>query len=225
MADNTDFHKVLVKNTTLLYPRLNGTYRFNAAKKQSEPCQPTASGASWSCGFELPVAEARTLHAELKLHYENCKARNPKLPAFAKVFGMKKSEDGTKVSFAAKRTGTKGDGSANTAPKVIDGMKQPLENLAIWSGSKGAIRAWAFPAVDPEGVGGISLILDTVQVTEPIYGDGGLDDFDEVATPAKPRDDFDDFSAPAAAPKPQQPAKPLNEVLGDDIPFDLAPAL
>lgn len=230
MADNLDFHKVLVKNVTLQYPKLNSCYRFNTGKQQSEPCQPTANGAAWSISFDLPIADARTLHTELKQHYENCRARDPKLPPFAKVFGAKKAEDGSKVTFTGRRNGTKADGTANNAPKVIDGNKEPLENLAIWSGSKGAVRAWAKPSIDPDGIGGISLLLDTVQVTDPVYGDGGLDDFDVVAPAnAKPAeyDDFGSAPTPAAAarpaarpaPEPQQPAKPLNEVLGDDIPF------
>jgi hypothetical protein len=222
MADNSDFYKVLCKNVKLVYPKLNGTYRFNTGKQQSEACPPTAQGAAWSISWTVPVEEARALHTQLKAHYEACRARSPKLPAFTKIFGSKKSEDGQTVTFAAKRTGTKGDGTANTPPKVIDGAKNPLADLAIWSGSVGSIRAWAFPAVDPEGKGGISLILDTVQVTKPIYGDGGLDDFD--LDHSAPKGDFDDFGptpAPAAAPaRVQEPSKPLNEVLGDDIPFD-----
>jgi len=105
-------------------------------------------------------------------------------------------------------------------------MKQPLADLSFWSGSVGSVRAYAYPAVDPDGNGGISLILDTVQVIEPVYGDGGMDDFDEVATAPKAAADLDDFSpapvaqsyAPAAAQAAAQ-ARPLNEVLGDDIPF------
>lgn len=221
MPEANDFHKVLVKNVKLLYPKLNGTYRFNTGKQASEPCQPTAQGAAWSVAWEMPTADARQLHGELKAHYEACKARSPKLPAFTKIYGMKKSEDGQTVTFTAKRTGTKGDGTANTAPKVIDGAKAPLADLNIWSGSVGTIRAWAFPAVDPEGKGGISMILDVVQVTEPKYGDGGLDDFDDVAPAAK--SDLDDFGPTpkptAPPPRVQEPAKPLNEVLGDDIPF------
>ena len=35
---------------------------------------------------------------------------------------------------------------------------------------------------DPDGNGGISLLIDTVQVTHAVYGGGGLDDFDTVPT-------------------------------------------
>jgi len=220
MADNADFFKVLVKGVKLVYPKLDKTYRFNTGKQASEPCQPTAQGAAWSVAWSMPTEDARALHGQLKQHYEGCRGRNPKLPAFSKVFGMKKAEDGQTVTFTAKRTGTKGDGTANSAPKVIDASKAPLADLAIWSGSVGSIRAWAFPAVDPDGKGGISMILDTVQVTQPIYGDGGLDDFDSDGSPSGSLDDFGPAAAPAPAPRVQEPAKPINEVLGDDIPFE-----
>jgi len=45
MADNDDFLKVLAKNVTLQYPKLNQTYRFNTQKQASEPCAPSASNA------------------------------------------------------------------------------------------------------------------------------------------------------------------------------------
>jgi hypothetical protein len=222
MANNDDFLKLVIKNVRFVYPKLDKTYRFNTSKKQSEPCPPSAQGAAWSIGFEMSVAEATALRAQVKAHYEKCQPRNPKLPAFSKIFGAKKTEDGKSVIMTAKRTGTRSDGTANTAPKVVDGRKNDLADLAIWSGSLGSLIVNAFPAVDPEGVGGISLILNAVQVTQPIYGSDGLEDFDEVATGS---DDLDGFgTAPAAAPAPaprvQEPAKPINEVLGDDIPFE-----
>jgi hypothetical protein len=222
MANSDDFLKLVIKNVKFVYPKLDKTYRFNTAKKQSEACPPTAQGAAWSIGFEMPVAEATAIRAQVKAHYEACQPRNPKLPAFSKIFGAKKTEDGKGVIMVAKRSGTRSDGTANSAPKVVDGQKNDLDNLAIWSGSTGSVIVNAFPAVDPEGVGGISMILNAVQVVEAIYGGDTLDDFDTVAPPANSRSDLDDFgpSPVASAPPPAAVSKPLNEVLGDDIPFE-----
>ena len=217
MAQNDDFYKVLAKGVTLQWPRLNSTHRYNTAKKQSEPCAPTAQGASWSVSWQMPAAEARKLHAELKAHYDACRTRNTKLPEFSKIFGMKVSDDKQTVSFTAKRNGVKGDGSANSAPKVIDGQKNPLADLGIWGGSVGTVRAWAYPAVDPDGMGGISMILDAVQVTEAVYGGGGLDDFDDVGPSASSSSDpFD--STPKAVVQAAQKST-IAADLGDDIPF------
>jgi hypothetical protein len=215
MADNDDFLKVLAKNVTLQYPKLNQTYRFNTQKQASEPCAPSASNAAWSVAFEMPRDQAKPLFDEVKAHYDASRARNPKLPQFTKVFGMKKLKDehGTEtgiIQFTAKRNGMKKDGTANKAPTVIDGQKAPLADLNIWGGSKGTVRAWAVAVVDPDGLGGISLLLDAVQVTEARYGDGGMDDFDTV----QPKDD--PFEKKALGEEKRQSIK---EELADDIPW------
>ena len=219
MADNTDFLKVLAKNVTLQYPKLSGTYRFNTQKQASEPCAQTASNAAWSLAFDMPRDQAKPLFDEMRAHYDASRTRNTKLPQFSKVFGMKKLKDANGaetglVQFSAKRNGMKKDGTPNKAPTVIDGQKQPLSDLAFWGGSTGTVRAWAVAVVDPDGNGGISLLLDAVQVIDAKYGDGGMDDFDSVA-PVAPKDDpFGDTGQPAA----KQPSKVAVD-LGDDIPF------
>lgn len=210
MAQNDDFLKVLAKNVTLQFPKLNQTYRFNTQKQQSEPCAQTASNAAWSIGFEMPKEEARSIFEQLRAHYEACRARNSKMPPFKTVFGMKKNEEAGTVSFSAKRNGMKKDGSPNKAPTVIDGQKQPLADLAFWGGSKGTVRAWAVAVVDPDGNGGISLLLDAVQVTEARYGDGGMDDFDTVESKADPFEQ---------KPLNEQKRETIKEELGDEIPW------
>jgi hypothetical protein len=156
---------------------------------------------------------AKALHAELKAHYETCQTKAP----FSKVFGMKKLDSGN-YEFRAKRNGTNSQGQQNEKPRVIDGMKHPLADTAFWGGSKGSIKVTAYPVTDPDGIGGVSLLIDTVQVTHAVYGGGGLDDFDEVPTTMSGGVDeaLDDFG-PAAAPAPQ--AAPAQAELEDEIPF------
>ncbi|CAB5222468.1 hypothetical protein UFOVP373_9 [uncultured Caudovirales phage] len=210
MANNDDFLKVLAKNVTFQYPKLNQTYRFNTQKQASEPCAPTASNAAWSVAFEMTKDEARPLFEQLKAHYEACRGRSPKMPQFKTVFGMKKNEETGTVSFTAKRNGMKKDGTPNKAPTVIDGQKQPLADLSFWGGSKGTIRAWAVAVIDPDGNGGISLLLDAVQVTEAVYGGNGLDDFDTVESKADPFE-----TKPLADNKRQA----IQQSIDDEIPF------
>jgi hypothetical protein len=212
---NTDFKSVMIRNVEFKYPRLNATYRFNTSQKKSEECAPTASGASYSIGWEMSKDEASKLHAELKAHYEKCQTKSP----FSKVFGMKKLENGN-YEFRAKRNGVNGQGALNEKPRVIDGSKQPLADTAFWGGSKGSIKVTAYPVTDPDGNGGISLLIDTVQVTHAVYGGGGLDDFDTVPTTMAGGVDasLDDFG-PAIAPT-ASPAQEMADALGDDtIPF------
>ena len=209
----TDFKPVMIRNVEFKYPRLNACYRYNTSEKKSEECAPTASNAAYSIAWEMTADDAKTLHAELKAHYETCQTK----AAFTKVFGMKKLDSGN-YEFRAKRNGTNSQGQQNEKPRVIDGMKQPLADTAFWGGSKGSIKVTAYPVTDPDGIGGVSLLIDTVQVTHAVYGGGGLDDFDEVATTMEGGVDasLDDFG-PAAAPAPQ--AAPAPAELDDEIPF------
>lgn len=205
MATNSDFLKVLVKNTTFKWPRLDQPYRYNSQEKRTEACAPTVTGAGYSIAFEVTMAEGKELYNLLKTHYNATKAANPKLPAFKSVFGMKKDEERGVVQFTAKKRAVNGKGDVNKPPVVIDGAKMPLADKAIWSDSTGNIRLLAFATTDPEGSGGISLLLDTVQVVKAVYGGDGLDDFDQVETETT-MTVSDDFDTPAPAPRAAAPA-------------------
>ena len=219
---NEDFRQFMFRNVEFKYPRLNQTYRYNTAEKRSEPCQPTASNAAYSVAWEMSQADAKAIYAELKAHYESRKSS----PAFSKIFGMKKLENGN-IEFRAKRNGTNREGSVNTPPKVIDGNKQPLADAGFWGGSKGNIRVIAYPATDPDGAGGISLLIDTVQVTHAVYGGDSLDDFETTATTiVGAGSELDAFDAAVKAPAPADdpfaaPSKPAPASVLDDseIPF------
>tara|TARA_R110001632_G_scaffold1327_2_gene5289 strand:+ start:1532 stop:2185 length:654 start_codon:yes stop_codon:yes gene_type:complete len=217
MAANPVFKKVLLKDIEFQYPRLDNTYRFNSQDQRSEPCSPTAQGAAWSISWSMSHEDAKSLHGELTEHYSQCAARDTTLPAFSKIFGMKKLDDG-RVTFRAKKNGTNRNGDANQPPIVIGADKQPLADKAIWTGSKGTLRVVAFPSKSPQGEGGITLLLDAVQVTEPAYGGDGLDDFDQVA-PAKPDAQDDPFGLPPIKSDPPQSKVSADRDLDDEIPF------
>lgn len=239
MAANADFKKVMVRDAVLKWPRLDQPYRFNTSKKESEPAAATAQGAAWSCGFELSMADAAALKKELQAHYEDCQTRNAKLAPFSKVFGAKVAVDedsGTKtVIFRAKKSGVSGQGKQNAEPVVIDHKMQPLADRAIWGGSMGNLRLLAFPTTDPDGVGGISLLLDVIQITSAVYGGSNLeDDFsveegsgfgeaDAGGQELTADDAFDEpeparaKANPAAAKKPA--AAPVHDDIDDEVPF------
>lgn len=201
MATNTDFFKVLVKDTTFHWPRLDQPYRYNSQEKRTEACAPNVTGAGYSIAFDVTMAEAKALHGMLKTHYNESRARNSKLPEFSTVFGMKKDEAAGTVRFTAKKRAVSNSGELNKPPVVIDGYKKPLEEKNIWSGSTGNLRLLAFAATDPDGKGGISLLLDTVQVVNAVYGGDNLDDFEEVAggSTITTDDDFDTTPTPQSA--------------------------
>jgi hypothetical protein len=215
MAQNDDFKDFMFKGVELAFPRLKDCYRFNSATKKSEPCAQNVTNAAWSAGMKMPKDRAKEFFVQMKAHYEACRERNKKLPEFTKVFGMKKDDENGTVTFEAKKKGVTGEGKANKAPTVIDNLKNPLaeDKLEFWSGTTANVRVRAFPTVDPEGKGGISLLLDVVQVLKPIYGSANLDGFDEEDVAVGPAEFSGDPFAAAAANK--KTAKANDDAFGD----------
>ena len=218
---NPDFKKIVIKDAHLQWPKLDQTYRYNNVEKKSEPCAQNAQGASWQCGVLMSAEEAKSLWGELQAHYKDCQTRNSKLPNFSTVFGMKKREDGL-VVFNAKKNGTNRAGQNNEPPKLLAGDLSPLEDRRIWGGSIGNMRVLAYPTQSPQGDGGISLLLDTIQVTKAVYGsDADGDDFapvtmqtEKVETEAEQETDV--FGLPPI--EEQQSSATAND-LDDEIPF------
>lgn len=180
---NENFLKFAIKDVTFYWPRLDQICRYNNNTKKTEVSAAGASGAGWSIAWDMPKAEAKDFRAALKAHYD--KTKDPKFAEFSTVFGAKPNEDGT-VRFTAKRKAMTGAGKENTPPKVVGPDLKDLADKAIWSGSKGSVRVFAFATQDPDGKGGISLLLDAVQVDEAVYGGDNLeDDFGPAREPAK----------------------------------------
>ncbi|MDZ7906205.1 MAG: hypothetical protein U5N55_10830 [Cypionkella sp.] len=180
MATNDEFLKVVVKDVVILWPRLDKIYRFNSQTKRVEPCAANVTGAGWSVGWEWPTDEAKRFFESMKAHYNARKALRSDLPEFSGVFGMKKDPEKGVATFTAKRKAVTNKGELQKPPEVVvplgGGKFAPLEDKGIWSGSVGGIRLSAFPTIDPEGKGGISLAFDTVVVSEAKYGGASLED-------------------------------------------------
>lgn len=184
---NDDFKDFMFKHVELMFPRLKDTYRFNTATQKSEQCPPNVNGAAWSVGMKMPKAAAKEFYTQMKAHYEACQSRNKEMLPFFTVFGMKKNDEEGTVVFEAKKRGVTGQGKANKRPNVIDNLKQPWpeEKLDFWSGTTGNVRVRAFPTTSPatkehpKGQGGISLLIDIVQVLKPVFGSTNLDGFEE----------------------------------------------
>ncbi|MEM6465600.1 MAG: hypothetical protein AAF679_03715 [Pseudomonadota bacterium] len=201
----------MFKDVTFSWPRLDQTYRFDQHKKESVPCPPTAQNASYSLSWEVDQEKAKAFRDAMEAHYNACRTRKPDLPEFSGIFGMKE-KDGV-ITVGARKNGVNTDGEVNKPPSVIDLYHDELEDKKIWGGSTGSVRILAHPSTNPQnGLGGISLILNAVQVAEAKYGGDGFED---------------DFGAPLEKPnQPQQqagggPSSPPGGVsdLDDEIPF------
>jgi hypothetical protein len=217
----SDFKKILVKDVLFQYPRMDQTYQWDSVENRSVPCAQGAQNAVWSIGFMVSAEQAKEITDQCKQHYNECKARNPKLGKLSKVFGMKKNDDGT-VTFSAKRNAIKKKtGEPNKEPVIIDGNKQPLADRRFWSGSTGSLSILISPQHDPDKNLGISMLVGTVQVVNAIYGDAG-DDFDVVAGSVTRNEASTDNDDPFGLPNqstPSAPAQTLDYDLDDEIPF------
>jgi len=208
MANNPDFMKLVLKGVTYQWPRLDQPYRFDQNREETVACEPGAPNAAYSIAWQMPIDEGKKLHKLLREHYEECRSRNAKLPEFSSVFGMKsvELEDGSKVAqLTAKKRAMSNQGKANKPPVVVDGRLQPLEDKAIWTGSKGDVRILAFPATNPQdGSGGISLLLDAVVVREAVYGGAGLEEDFEIEDAIDSLPSSDEAFEQASKPAPRQ---------------------
>lgn len=197
MSNNTDFAKVTVKDVHLLWPRLDQTYRYNSQEKKTEACDPQVQGAGWSIAWLMENEEAKRFFEGLKAHYNAQREVNRKLPEFGGVFGMKKEQDEGgnltgKTQFTARKRAISNMGKPNKTPRVVGPDLKDLEDKAIWSGSIGSVRALAFPTTDPDGKGGISLLLDAVQVIKPVYGSDNLEDDFDMHDPSEAFDQMEE---------------------------------
>ena len=205
MAKNPDLQKVLFKDVEFAWPRLDQPYRYDQHKKETVPCPPAAQNATYSLAWEVLPERASEFRKAMEAHYNDCRTRNPKLPEFSGVFGM--SERDGVIRLNAKKSAMNNNGEENKPPHVIDLYHEELSDKQIWSGSKGSVRILAYPSTNPQnGLGGISLLLNAVQVSEAKYGGAGFeDDF------GKPLEKVGDAGFDERNPPPRD--------LDDEIPF------
>lgn len=175
MAKNPDFQKVVFNDVELAWPRLDQPYRYDQHKKETVPCPPTAQNAAYTVAWEVSDDKATAFRKAMEAHYNECRSRNSTLPEFSGVFGMSEREGVVRLN--AKKSAMNNNGEENKPPHVIDLYHDELEDKQIWSGSRGSVRILAHPSTNPQnGLGGISLLLNAVQVSEAKYGGGGFDE-------------------------------------------------
>ena len=220
----SEFKDVLIRNVIFQWPRLDSGYVYKKEIEKSEKVSESAPNAEWSITFTVSHEEAQDLWKQAIAHFNDCKKINSKLGKFGTIHGMKKQDDGT-VQFTAKKKCITSKGTPSQAVKVIDGAKQPLADLSIWSGSTGNLKVSMLPTHNPkQEQWGIKLLLSAVQVLEAKYADGA-DDFDAVDTGVE---EVDDFGIPVEKKTDQQPDLELEiegqtqaakSDLDDEIPF------
>ena len=221
----SEFKDVLIRNVIFQWPRLDSGYVFNSTENKSEKVTTSTPGAEWSISFIVSHEEAQDLWKQAIAHFNECKKNNSKLGKFGTIHAMKKQDDGT-VLFTARKKCITSKGTPSQPVKVIDGAKQPLADLSIWSGSTGNLKVSMLPTHNPkQEQWGIKLLLSAVQVIDAKYADES-DDFDSVDTGVE---EVDPFGIPVEKKTDQQPDLELeiqgqeqaakSNDLDDEIPF------
>lgn len=181
----SDFKRMRITDVELKWPRLDQCYRFDPMFKKDDgtlgknvPCQPGDDRAGWSVTMSLPEKRGKALYKKCEDHF---KARKPD-EEFGGVWGYKEiTGEELRMDFTVGRKGKTAKGVINEAPTVVDVDGRPLENRAIYSGSRGDLYFAIFPSLNPSARKmGISLILDRVVVVDALYGGDDYDDLDET---------------------------------------------
>ena len=150
----------LIKKVSILYPRLDKTYRFDNAENRSVPCDPIETGAKYETSFVMDGDTATALMGEMAVAYNT--ARKPSWPEKVPMPFSREEEAyvgkcNLKGSFDGKQ--------ATLPPKHFDAKNNPLESgFQLTSGSTANLFV-EFVPYHSSGIGtGVSLRLRAVQV-------------------------------------------------------------
>jgi hypothetical protein len=92
-----------INNVTVMWPRINRTYKYDSAEQRSVPCSPLDEGSAYTLQFRMTEDQAKSLYKQMKLAYDSKKESN-----WAEfVMPFKKDEDGT-YTYKTKLKGSYG---------------------------------------------------------------------------------------------------------------------
>jgi len=224
----SDFKTYTSENVEFVQPKLNQLYRWDDMFKHEDgnlgkyvPANADEPNAIWSTSFIMEKPAAIELWNAAKAHFTD---RNQK-EKFSAIHSYRQLEDG-RIQFSAKKKAKTRKGEINKPPAMADHNCEDLADRAIWSGSKGNITFLMMPTRNPSNKEwGISLLLDELQVVDPIYGGTAkFGSFSKTAAPVPiqatdetpPNDD--PFGLPNQS-TPSAPAPTPDYDLDDEIPF------
>ena len=224
----------MISGVTALYPRLNGTYKFDTQENKSVKCHALDEGAAFEMSFKLDEAQAKELHQVCSQAYANAAAMDTKRkwPDKPTNLPYKRNKDNNDIVGKCKLKGSYG-GDVTQPPKQVDAARNRLpDDFMLTTNSKVNVAVMIVP-YNTGSLNGVSLRLRAVQVLELAELEGGDDPFDKVDGFVSPNSDTIFSNAqPAQASKPvngqdydpfaasvPSQAPSSNDVFDDDIPF------
>jgi hypothetical protein len=219
----------MISGVTAMYPRLNGTYKFDTQENKSVKCDALEEGAAFEMSFKLDESQAKDLHQVCSQAYANAAAMDTKRkwPEKPTNLPYKRNQDTNEIIGKCKLKGSYG-GDRTQPPKQVDAARNKLpDDFMLTTNSKVNVAVVIVP-YNTGSLNGVSLRLKAVQVLELAELEGGDDPFDKVdgfvsnadtswsnTEPVKSTNgqSYDPFAKSIAAQAP-----PSNEI-DDDIPF------
>lgn len=198
-----------INNVEALWPRINGTYKYDSVEQRSVKCDPKDPAAAYEMSFRMTAAQAKDLWGKMVEAYNSKKQTGwPDAP----VNPLKKEEESGCFIGKAKLKGNY-NGELTKGVAQFDASGNRLsEDFMLTTGSKVNVAITFVPYNMREA--GVSMRLRAVQVVE--YKEM------EESNPFSKVDGFvsngsaqsDPFGLPPVAEK-----KPFDVEFGDEIPF------
>lgn len=177
----SDFLSTMIKNAVAKYNNAATPTAYNSSLGRSEDCTVTAPNAAWSISFTLDEKGRDELEHKARQHFSNVKKTDSRLGSYGGIHSMRKQDDGS-VMYTARKKCMTAKGKQNPEPKIVDGKKFPVENRDFWGGSKINLMVTLLPTNSPaSGEWGVSILLDAIQVVEPVFGSDEREDFDVIS--------------------------------------------
>jgi len=220
----------MISGVTALYPRLNGTYKFDTQENKSVKCHALDEGAAFEMSFKLDDEQAKELHQVCSQAYANAAAMDTKRKWPDKPTNLPyKRNDDNDIVGKCKLKGSYG-GDITQPPRQVDAARNRLPDDFMLTSNSTVNVAVVIVPYNTGSLNGVSLRLRAVQVLKLAELEGGDDPFGVVDgfvspnvdttfgnnEPAKQTNNkaYDPFSKSIAAQAP-----PTAADIDDDIPF------
>jgi hypothetical protein len=150
-----------VQNAVALYPRINQTYRFDAAEGRSVPCGPTEENAVYDLSFKMSKEQAKNLYKVMVKAYADKKKKD-----WPEKLLQPFEEDGEGMFIGKAKLKGAYNGQLTTKPMQVDASNQKLsDDFELTTNSIVNIHVGMTPYFAKGNVGhGVSLRLKAVQV-------------------------------------------------------------
>lgn len=200
------------------YLALDKPRKYNSSQAVYESFERDSGIGEYSISWTLSPEEGRAFEQECKSHFENRKKHNKKIGNFGKVHCIRFNDDGTYLVSAKLKASD--HASRPRTPQVVDRALQPMGNLTLETGTKGAVKFSICPQPNPQtNTWGISAYLQKVQIREAVRI---KDDPEGVFVNEPSETSSDPFGLPAAEIDKLAKAEHsshVTETYDDEIPF------